>query len=217
MANIVSFRGNAHRRAQLALPWYATGQLDGAECAEVEDHLATCTACREDLRAERDMAARVAGLTFDGEAGWMRLRQRLQQTPRSRRRPSAAETIRRWLAWPGKFGWFVAGQAIAVGLVLILAVPRAPPPAEFHTLGAASAHAPGNAPGNAIIMFRPDASEADMRATLAASGARIVDGPTASGAYVLRIAAERREAILSELRSRKTIILAQPIDADPDR
>jgi hypothetical protein len=42
--------------------------------------------------------------------------------------------------------------------------------------------------------------------------ARIVDGPTASGAYVVRITPASRAQALDGLRSTPQIVLAEPID-----
>ena len=42
--------------------------------------------------------------------------------------------------------------------------------------------------------------------------ARIIDGPTASGAYVVRITPASRAQALDGLRSTPQIVLAEPID-----
>lgn len=208
MAKILSFRGKEHNQTQLVLPWYATGQLDAAERSAVEDHLARCPACRDDLEAERAMAAEFAGLALDANAGWSNLHRRLQ-SPGPALRLRIVEAIRLCLAWPGKFGWFLAVQALVAGLVLFVAVPRPATP-EYHTLGTT----PDWTPGNIIVMFRPDTSEAHFRAALAVNRARIVDGPLASGTYLIYVAPADRNTVLHELRSRRSIVLAQPIDGD---
>lgn len=210
MNNIVSFRGDEHDRAQLVMPWYATGRLDEAERAEVEAHLAICAECREDLAFERTLTARVASLSIGADPDWNEFRQRVRPRHQHRERRDAARAVRRWFGRPSKLGWFIAGQAVAAGLILAIGLPRQEPRAAYHTLGASPSHPPGNA----VVLFRSDASEAQIRAALVASRARIVDGPTASGAYVLRVAAEQRGAILTELSARRSVILAQPIDAD---
>jgi superfamily II RNA helicase len=62
-------------------------------------------------------------------------------------------------------------------------------------------------------MFRPDTTERDLRAALVADQARLVDGPTAAGAYVLSVPGARRAAILTALRRRSGVVMAEPIDA----
>jgi acyl-CoA synthetase (AMP-forming)/AMP-acid ligase II len=87
----------------------------------------------------------------------------------------------------------------------------AAPPARYHTLAGVAALAAGNV----VVIFRPDTRERELRATLEASHARVVDGPTAADAYVLRVPASQRLAALATLRARPDITLAEPIDAPP--
>ena len=54
---------------------------------------------------------------------------------------------------------------------------------------------------------RSGGSEAEM-----ALFARVVDGPTASGAYVVRIAPDRRGQAIDGLRATPQVVLAEPID-----
>src|SRR5436305_3991104 len=49
-------REHLHRRVSQLLPWYANDTLGGAERRTVEQHLADCPACREELAACRDLA-----------------------------------------------------------------------------------------------------------------------------------------------------------------
>jgi hypothetical protein len=62
-------------------------------------------------------------------------------------------------------------------------------------------------------MFRPGATEAAMRQALDASGARLVDGPTAAGAWLVRIEPAARAQGLERLRRRPDIAMAEPVDA----
>jgi hypothetical protein len=101
-----------------------------------------------------------------------------------------------------------------VATVAVLVVPvLKPAPAPYHTLGSA----PPPATGNAIVIFRPDTSEQELRQTLNANGARLVDGPTAADAYVLHLPAERRDAVLVRLRADHDVVLAEPINAEAAR
>lgn len=203
MANVVWLRDNLHRQAQSVLPWYVTGRLDAAERAAVDEHLANCAACREDLQAEREIAALLGSDSADMEA--TRALQRLQ----ARKRRDKPWHIP---AWIGRLGWLLTGSALAASLIAIVAVPRFVR-ADYHTLGAPAAEAPGNV----IVMFRPDTSERELRSLLTASRARLADGPTASGAYVLRVPQTKRAAILAKFEADESIVLAQPLDADLQR
>ena len=53
-----------------------------------------------------------------------------------------------------------------------------------------------------------------MRTILAAQGARLVDDPTAAGAYVLRIDGHRPAEAIESLRQTSQVVLAEPITTD---
>jgi hypothetical protein len=81
-------------------------------------------------------------------------------------------------------------------------------PARYHALGAA----PAPASGNVVVMFRPDTREQDLRRTLNAAHARLVDGPTAADAYLLHVPSAERAAALVRLKGQADVVLAEPID-----
>jgi hypothetical protein len=68
-------------------------------------------------------------------------------------------------------------------------------------------------PGNVVVIFRPDVTEAAMRETLRRTHARLVDGPTAADAWVLSVPAAERSAALTTLKARREVVLAEPMDA----
>jgi hypothetical protein len=63
-------------------------------------------------------------------------------------------------------------------------------------------------------MFRPDMTEQQLRRILRVNGARLAGGPTVSDAYLLRVAPDRREAVLARLRANHDVVLAHPLDDD---
>ena len=62
-----------HDQAEELLPWYATGQLDAADRALVEKHLASCARCQRQLAAERALIHEFQSLTPEIETGWAQL------------------------------------------------------------------------------------------------------------------------------------------------
>ena len=60
-------------------------------------------------------------------------------------------------------------------------------------------------------MFKPDTSEARMRAALLDAGAQVVNGPNVSGAYMLLVPQQSRDAALQQLRNMPQVALAEPI------
>jgi hypothetical protein len=209
MGHIIQLHDDPHGAAQSLLPWYVNGTLDPAETALVEAHLAACADCRADLAADRALGQQVAGLSMDVEQGWAAMRARMEAAPERRSANVSALPVR-FLRRPVAIGWAMVGQLAAAALIVAIALPagHAPTDARYHALGAAATAEPGNL----IIQFKPDVLERDMRTAFVRAGSRLVDGPTASGAYVLRVDATRRDAALKQLRATPGIVLAEPID-----
>jgi anti-sigma factor RsiW len=197
----------AHRDAQELLAWYATGKLEPGEHAQVAAHLAGCSECQRDLAFQHKLAAGIAAMPVDVEQGWTRLRELAEAEDAApvKRAPGFGRQ------GVGFLGWGVAASlAIALGATLMpSASTQLAQNGTYHALGAA----PTAAPGNMIVIFRPDVTEARMRGALRAAGARMVDGPTAADAYVLATPAGRRAAALALLKARHEIVLAEPMDA----
>jgi hypothetical protein len=207
MGHVIPLHGEPHERTQALLPWYVNGTLEPEEHGAVEAHLAECAECRAELEAERVLAAEAARVPMDAESGWATLRGRLD---RQRAEPPAQGSF---LRRPVAIGWAVAAQAAM--LLVVVGLTRLPGPqdaAPYQALGSA----PEVPAGNVVVIFRPETSEQDMRGALLRSSARLVDGPTASNAYILRVGAERRAAALAELRASRSVVLAEPIDAPVD-
>lgn len=210
MADIIPLNPDQHEQIERLLPWYVTGQIDSADRAKIDAHLPDCTRCQAELQSERKLSAAVQDLPLEMELGWAKLRARLDVPPpyARRRGERLSGALRRAVARPGKTGWMIAAQAaVVVAAVMVTAPPHQP--ALYRTLGSA----PAAAPGNVIVIFRPDATERDLRDALVATGARLTDGPTAAGAYVLRVPQAERSAALTRLRRRPDVVLAQPIDS----
>jgi anti-sigma factor RsiW len=203
-------RDAAHDAAAELLPWYVTGQLAPEEAARVGDHVAGCAECQAEVAFQQRLEAEVARLPLDVERGWADMRGRIEandDTPL----PVAARTGRT-TAW---IGWAVAATfAIVAGASWLpqIAAPRPAAP-EYAALGQAQA----DASGNVVVVFHPDTTERQLRAVLKAGEARIVDGPTAAGGYVLHVPVARRDAALTALRAQDRVVLAEPIESGSAR
>lgn len=205
MADILSFRGDPHRAMEMLLPWYVTAQLDADDQALVEAHLHDCGQCRTALDREKRLKAAIAGLPIGTDLGWEKLQRHLAPTQRAER----VTPPRRTFAWPVLAAFAAMPAMLLCGAVLLFR--PAAQQADYRTLGAPAARGDGNM----LVIFRPDTPERELRFTIERAGARLVDGPTAAGAYVLDVAPARRDAALADLRTRRSIMLAQPIEPAP--
>lgn len=200
MADIIRLNDDPHAQTQHLLPWYVTGALDGKELAQVEQHLSECPECREDAEIEKALAHQVRALPCDVERGWATLKARIEGVPAApRRAPLFSRRI--------PIGWAVAAQAAILAVVVpVLTLAPVRLPLTYRTLGAPPAA------GNLIVVFKPDAPESVLRGILTENQARIVDGPTPTDAYVLRVAPERQAMVLARLKGDPSVSLAEPLD-----
>jgi anti-sigma factor RsiW len=208
MAEIYPLRPSEHDVVQQLLPWHVNGTLAADETARVEAHLGQCEDCRQDLAAERELARDVALLPLDVDEGWQAMTLRLGTAPAGNDNGRGS-----FMRRPIAVGWAVGG-AIAASLVLTVGAMGLQRPAvanqTFHTLGSPAV----TSAGQVVVLFRPDTTEQQMRAILGAQGARVVDGPTAAGAYVLRLDGRDASSAIDGLRQSSQVVLAEPIESD---
>lgn len=203
-----------HHPAEELLPWYATGRLDREDRALVENHLSSCAQCREQLTFERRMVDEFVALSPEVEAGWARLKARIAQ-PRSA--PSGNGWWGRIVRESAELWGLLTRPAVAalatVQLVLIgvAGILVSMSQQSYRALGSA----PPPQSANAIVMFRADTTESRLRALMQSNGASLVGGPTSADAYLLRVPAQSRQAVLARLRADRHVTLAQPIDGAP--
>jgi anti-sigma factor RsiW len=208
---ILHLEPDPHAQVQRLLPWYLTGRLDTAEHDAVEAHLAQCAECRAELRTERQwqLLQPGDGSQVDVEDGWARMRVRLGgDAPPPRRRAWMRSA---WRAGAGASARAWAAPALlSVALAVAIGVTLRPAPAggEYHALAA-----PAEAGATAVVRFRPDATEAQIRQGLKDSGARLVDGPTVSDAYVVRLPREHYAAALDKLRKAPGVALVEALES----
>jgi len=116
-------------------------------------------------------------------------------------------------AWTGRGlgaaprAWALPGLLSAGLAVAIVWTVNRPVEGSYHLLSAAPSLA-----GTAVVRFRPDATEAQIRASLEAGGARIVDGPTVTGGYVVSVPREHYQAALERLRRQPAVTLAEALE-----
>lgn len=206
MAEIIKLRKSPHDEVQELLPWVVNGTLDHEEIDRIEKHLAECAECRAELAAERQLAAAIEGSPIDSEAAWERMERRLEAAERPRLGPVSSLLRRRV-----PLGWAIispvaAAAALAFIVIDVSARPSVEP--QYRALGA-----PETAQeANLIVQFQPATRVSDMANALQGVDARLVDGPTVTGAYLLHVDQARRELALKGLRDNQAIELAQPID-----
>lgn len=203
---VIRFEGSAHAQADRLLPWWVNGTLADDERAQVERHLEECPACRREaawLRALQEEYPGDEPVAVDAPRAMRRLRRRIAAGAAVLPVPPipARRQRGRWLAW-----------LAAVEAVLILGFGASlfhQQHATYHTLGAPAARA-----SLLVVMFDPRISEAQLRQLLRAGDARIVDGPTTAGAYLLRVPGAHVDAARKALRGSPEVTMVESLEAD---
>jgi hypothetical protein len=208
----------AHREAQDLLPWLANGSLAGDELARVEAHLGRCAQCRADLDTLYTLrdGADAPLPELDAEAALARLLPQLETpaVPASAPLPAVpgwrarlAANDARWLRVA--MGLQFCAIAVLGALLLRPGGESGAPPDVYRVLGADAGTG-----SMLVVAFRPDTPERELRRIVLASGARIVGGPTVTGAWMLG-SSDAAEAVAARLRSQQAVTLAEPLGARP--
>jgi len=223
---IVRLGGDEHDIVQLLLPWVDSGGLDAAEAARVDAHLGQCARCQADVTWQRRLRAVVpdaaaagapSATDADVDRGWAALRERLDPSApagrgRAVRSPRAARAAPPWWsAWR----WLLALQssvivALAFALLVVVMLPRDD---AYRALGSAGRASDASI----VVVFRPEASELQIRQALRDSEARLVDGPTVTGAYLLGVAPAQHAAAIERLRRQHAVLRVESLAAGPAR
>jgi anti-sigma-K factor RskA len=199
----------AHKVADVLLPWFVNGTLDGDELAFVERHIEQCARCQREVEWLRELHAACAAAETDpaASAAMRKLRRRLEEPPNRHR--AAAALRRLWSRVRPWSHWIAATEfalIVVLGAWLLVADDGQ---ALYRTLGARNAAAPSN--GNLVVVFDPITTEAELRRMLRDAGARIVDGPTQANAYILAVPATRQDEAIRTLRGERAAVMVEQL------
>ncbi len=160
-----------HAHPEELLPFYVNGSLDADEHQQVENHVAACGQCRDEIALLQSLQTRVAEIdahTAPGEFGWQRLQ-------RDMRKP-ARQTRRSWMKMALAASLLVV--VVQSGWLLQLSLSQ-------NDYIPAGAHLQ-----QGVILqvaFRPQATASQIHQLLDAIDAEIVGGPGAAGVYRIRL------------------------------
>lgn len=215
---VLKFDDSAHRSVDASLPWFVNGTLERDEAAAVERHLRECARCRRevDLLRQLHVVCATGDPAPDPTPSYRQLHERIAR----RRWPvSLADCVRdlfgSWQRAPAWTKWAIAVEFAAIVMVAPrIVAPIGESPAPYRTLGAPDTRV---TPDHTMaVVFAAQTPESELRRIVRTAGARVVDGPTESNAYVLEIPAGRRAAALAALRAEPAVVLAQPLTGQPE-
>lgn len=196
------------------LPWYSNGTLEAEERQRVAQHLESCPDCRLELdeltQMKRELTAAYAVQLEPSPQLARSIFAKVAQEATARRR--AEKQSGSWL--DGVDGWFrslfmpqwvpafaVLALAAQLGLLLWVTMPAQQEQIATRSIGGATA--------TFTILFREQATEAQIRALLLQFHARIVSGPSSEQAYLVEVATgdpSLTAKALETLRARTDVI-----------
>jgi hypothetical protein len=214
--------GSAHRATQECLPWLLSGRLGAEEAEAAQAHLLRCIPCQADLATLRRLreAAALPDPQCDPDAALARLLSRIDAAQEAPPGVAPAPTtpahsarglllFRRAANDPH---WLRRAALVQCCLIVLLAVLLAWPGDAvdaYRGLGAAAA-----LQGQVVIVFRPDTPEHELRRIVQASGARIIDGPTVTDAWVASVPEGQSARLLARLRAEPAVLFAEPLGSE---
>jgi hypothetical protein len=197
----------SHQDAWLSLPWLANGRLAGAERLRVEEHVRGCALCTREVALQRrlcDVLTEPERVTYAPAPSFRKLMDRIDGlTPVTPAEPSPGPlrsfTARRSSAWrPPGLAW--AASFLLLGSVVGLAATTyrwSQPRYSTYT------SVPETSTAVLHIAFVPSLPIADVGDALRSAGAKVVEGPDATGIFgVVPVATSANAADTSpELRA----------------
>jgi anti-sigma factor RsiW len=214
-----------HEQAS-SLAWYVAGTLSEHERRDVEQHLETCAECRAELASIQVLRRDLRG-AYDAEPGPS---SRVKNIVLERIRASSAEPVtkidalsRRELVAPRdqgrKQGWSralrVPHWASAAALLLIVVQAGFLLRANFDKVpGAGEVTTRALPPQTTRLraVFDPQASALQISQVLNSLQARIVDGPTREGAYVIELQPGDPKVLAAKLKVARSSTVLQSLD-----
>jgi anti-sigma factor RsiW len=199
-----------NEEAGLLLPWLANGRLQQPERARVEAHVRECPQCAREVAMQQLMCEVLnepERVTYAPGPSFRKLLDRIEGRRRPQREERRAARLRLFpmlahAAWrPPGLAW-AASFLLVTGFAAIAATTYHWSEARYVTHGSSASVTPDVL----HIAFVPSVSVGEAGALLRTAGARVVEGPDASG--VIGVAPEAKGS--AQLRELATRLHADP-------
>lgn len=209
------FDPSAHTVVDAILPWYVNKTLRGEELQFVEDHVRGCDACRREAEWLREVYAACAAQPSLDEAALSDASAVAALQRHYGPRKLATSVSGGWRDVPKWARWALAAQLAALAVLGTLTAADFRNEAPYRTLGVENRSS--STPDAIAVLFDPALTMSDIQRILAGAGARIVDGPTVTGAFVLEVPVARADHALQALRSERGVRLAARLGPETAR
>jgi hypothetical protein len=212
------------------LPWYVNGTLNAKDRAAMDAYLATSPLARDEVQYYERMTATMQrrAENIPADIGLAQTLQRIKVSPKAQTAPPAAQHVQsdtdeqNWFQRLLGGGWMkpALGCAMAVivaqGVLLVQQRDEAivyrgkPSTTDVKTTGIKAEAA------YLRVIFKPNATEGELRLLLASTNAWIAGGPGQSGEYYLRFTPDQVQGAMDQLRTSGLVSEATPANQLPD-
>lgn len=217
-------KDDAHEEVKRLLPWYVTRSLTPDETVLVENHVAECKACSNELLSCQRLAEHPPELAqtwspspshFAGILSRIdKFEEAASSKPTKVKVGAFAKIINSFSNIPRAFQWTLALETAACfGLVLALAGSiYYPENKSYQTLSDndKSVQVQGI---EFRLLFADDMTAGELAALLKQTGAQIRQGPSQLGSYVAEVPVDKEAQAISLFRGHPKVRLAQKIDS----
>lgn len=212
------------------LPWYVNGTLNAKDRATMDAYLAKSPLARDEVQYYERMAAMMQrrAENIPADIGLAQTLQRIKVSPKAQIAPPAARRAEPDTDEPSWFqrllsgGWMkpALGCAMAVivaqGVLLVQQRDEAivyrgkPSITDVKTSGAKAEAA------YLRVVFKPNATEGELRLLLASTNAWIAGGPGQAGEYYLRFTPDQVQGAMDQLKASGLVSEVAPASQLPD-
>jgi anti-sigma factor RsiW len=211
---------SSHAEVWLLLPWFANGRLSAAERVGVEEHVHGCPECAQELALQRLMCRALSEpdrVTYAPGPSLRKLMDRIDGRGETERPEDRVRRVRRFPA-PTLSAWRPPGLAFAASFLAAIALAAVAATAYrwSQPLYATYTDAARPSPGVLHIAFERSLPVGEVEELLRSAGARVVEGPGATGIFgVTPVAAgpdaRAMRALVQRLRADARVRWVEPV------
>jgi anti-sigma factor RsiW len=215
------------------LPWYVNGTLNAKDRAAMDAYLAKSSLARDEVQYYERMAATMQRRTenIPADIGLAQTLQRIKVSPKAqgthttvpRVKPNAPDTSEpNWFQRLLSGGWMKPALGCAAAVIVaqgVLLVQQRDAAIVYRGKASITDVKTTGAKTEAAylrVVFKPNATEGELRLLLASSNAWIAGGPGQAGEYYLRFTPDQVQGAMDLLKASGLVSEAAPVNQLPD-